>query len=60
MICSVEMISDGMTHTRFHDDWFRHSSNINGNTSNNLRGSNTGITDERDLIRRPLKCTHVA
>jgi hypothetical protein len=49
MICAVEWISDGMTHTRFHDNWFRHSGNINGITSTNLRGANIGITDERDL-----------
>jgi hypothetical protein len=49
MICAVDMISDDTTHTRFHDDWLRHSSNINGVISNNLRGSNIVITDERDL-----------
>jgi hypothetical protein len=30
---TIEMASGGMIYTKFHDDRFRHSSNINGITS---------------------------
>jgi hypothetical protein len=33
MMYAIEMTSDGMTHTKFHDDQFENSSNIKGITS---------------------------
>jgi hypothetical protein len=43
-------------HTKSHDDWFKHSSNIKGITLT-IRGAvNVGITDGSDLRRTPLRC----
>jgi hypothetical protein len=50
---------DIYTHTRFHENWHRLSSNIMF-CLRNMRGCNVGITDGRDSWSAPLKWFHVS
>jgi hypothetical protein len=45
-------------HTKFHKDWYRHSSNIKVLPQKCTR-SNVGITDGRDILVNPFRWAQV-
>jgi hypothetical protein len=51
MVYAIEVTSNGMAHTKFHDDRFRNSSNIKDITSTVLRGCRVDTTDERGFLK---------
>jgi hypothetical protein len=58
MMYAVEMGSGDMIHTKFHEDWYRCSSNIKV-LPQYLKGCNVGITDGRDFCCMLMKWAQV-